>query len=170
MIFKQIAEILDGRKTQTRRVVKEGEFPANMYGMYIDERVLNEHNAKYGSVWDLNSQYRQRDYGTCIMTPTSRVKWQIGRKYSIVPKRGAAGIGQFIRITNIRYEHIQDITEADAIAEGVGSVEEYKSLWESINGKTKGARWADNPPVWVLTFKLVTQADSSAQAREGGGG
>lgn len=36
-----------------------------------------------------------------------------------------------------------------------GSVEEYRTLWESINGKTKGARWADNPLVWVLVFEVV---------------
>lgn len=62
-----------------------------------------------------------------------------------------------IRITAIRRERLQDITEEDARAEGVDSVAEYRELWESINGKTKGARWADNPDVFVLTFELVKE-------------
>ena len=27
----------------------------------------------------------------------------------------------------------------------------------SINGKTPGARWADNPLCWVLTFEVVKE-------------
>lgn len=50
---------------------------------------------------------------------------------------------------------VQDITEVDARAEGVDSVTTYQALWESINGKTKGARWQDNPWVWVYEFVFV---------------
>jgi hypothetical protein len=60
-----------------------------------------------------------------------------------------------IFITNIHHEPLQSITEADARAEGVESVEAYRELWESINGKTKGARWDDNPFVYVLSFEVI---------------
>jgi hypothetical protein len=60
-----------------------------------------------------------------------------------------------ILITDIHRERLQLITEDDARAEGVESVEAYRELWQSINGKTKDARWDDNPLVWVLTFEVV---------------
>jgi hypothetical protein len=131
MIFKQIDEILSGRKTQTRRLWK-------------DEAAWIVGRADNGKL-----SYSQ------VVHPSGRTRYERDKTYAIVPKRGAKGIGQRIRIVQIRREHVQDITEADAKAEGVNSVEEYKALWESINGKTKGARWSDNPAVWALTFEVV---------------
>jgi len=132
MIFKQIDAILNGTKTQTRRVRKDTEGAGGG-----DARFINY----YARVYSVGKR--------------SIIKWQVGHEYAIVPKRGAAGIGRKIRITAIRCERLHDITEEDAIEGGVASVEEYKALWESINGRTKGARWADNPEVWVLEFELV---------------
>lgn len=164
MIFKQIDEILTGHKTQTRRGCKPNEESAIYFdydGAYI-EIVVTE---------------------TLIpgTTGTSRRrKWQVGRTYAVVPGRGKPTVwwaetesGQRlwtnipqvmtetgwqplrIRITAIRREPLQSITEADARAEGVESVAEYRELWERINGKTKGADWESNPDVWVLSFELV---------------
>lgn len=134
MIFKQIAEILSGQKTQTRRRMKPNEF-ANQWR---DDVTINE-----------------------VLTHTKsgepcRLKWGLNKTYAIVPKRGKPAIRDArIRITSIRQERLQAISEADAIAEGVASVAEYRDLWERINGRTKGARWQDNPLVWVLTFEVV---------------
>lgn len=128
MIFRQVDDILSGRKRKTRRVKK------------------NTETCWRRSLFD----------NSCLAVAVNgRIKWQVGKSYAIVPKRGAAGIGRKIRLTAIRCERLHDITEEDAIEEGVASVEEYKALWESINGRTKGARWADNPEVWVLEFELV---------------
>lgn len=166
MIFRQVDDILSGRKRKTRRVKK------------------NTETCWRRSLFD----------NSCLAVAVNgRIKWQVGREYAIVPKRGAAGVwispdGKLrhpvtytydmewddtlrhdargwlrelgyrpakIRLTAIRCEHLHDITEEDAIEEGVASVAEYKALWESINGRTKGARWADNPEVWVLEFELV---------------
>ncbi len=58
-------------------------------------------------------------------------------------------------ILSVHPEWLQDITEEDAVAEGVGSVAEYAELWDSIHpkpgprDKKKPTRWADNPGVWV---------------------
>jgi hypothetical protein len=75
-----------------------------------------------------------------------------------------------IRITAIRREHLQDITPEDAFAEGMrcscgchddfrGSsalVPQFAVLWDRLNGKRPGgARWADNPEVWALSFERV---------------
>jgi hypothetical protein len=80
-----------------------------------------------------------------------------------------------LRITDIRVERLQDISEEDAIAEGVAleryvpvsdsagkhssgeaeptdPVEEYRDLWNKINGP--GA-WEANPWVWVISFERV---------------
>lgn len=82
-----------------------------------------------------------------------------------------------LRITNIRVERLQDISEADAIAEGIehnpaldpvgpckwrvytqphtgtdSPVYSYQTLWESINGAES---WVANPFVWCLSFSVI---------------
>ena len=72
-----------------------------------------------------------------------------------------------LEITNIRVERLQDISEADAIAEGATASivgdnlnflkyrAGYQTLWDSINGKK--APWDSNPWVWVIEFRrLIT--------------
>jgi len=86
-----------------------------------------------------------------------------------------------LEITSVRVERLQDISEADAIAEGIerldyqgqtswrdyslndewaaispmldSPIASYKTLWESLNGK---GSWDLNPWVWVIEFKKVT--------------
>lgn len=132
MIVRQKEETRQRRKTQTRRCVKAGEFGAVSKGTALSKRM--DYNAVY--------------------TEGNRLKWAVGRDYPVVPKMYQKAFGR-ICIEAIRAERLHDITEADAIAEGVASIEEYKALWESINGETKDARWADNPRVWVITFRYL---------------
>lgn len=75
-------------------------------------------------------------------------------------------------ITDVRIERLQDISQADAEAEGVrepslgvmvetalgavprdrcGAVAAYAALWEQING---AASWSANPWVWAVTFEV----------------
>jgi hypothetical protein len=68
-----------------------------------------------------------------------------------------------LEITNVRVERLQDISDTDALFEGVcrvetptgfgGYAEAYRALWEQINGP--GA-WAANPWVWAVSFKRVS--------------
>ena len=85
------------------------------------------------------------------------VRWRIGRSYVIQPGRGLHGIGHHIRINNIFREHLQDITQAAALAEGIrGStnpIVTFAQIWDSIY-RQSGKRWKDNPEVWVLEFEL----------------
>lgn len=66
-----------------------------------------------------------------------------------------------LELTAVRAERLQDITAADAIAEGcpgaefVGMIKPikwYRELWESLNGP---GSWNQNPYVWVLEFKKL---------------
>ncbi len=70
-----------------------------------------------------------------------------------------------LRITDIRVERLQDISEDDARAEGVGYknpgylpgtkgnwIGSFAYLWNKINGP--GA-WNTNPWVWVVAFERV---------------
>jgi hypothetical protein len=107
--------------------------------------------------------------------PGSRVKYEIGRTYAVQPGRGKKGIAR-IRVTGIRSERVQDITEEDAIEEGCQRVfelewcgwgrrilltesarERFCSLWDSI--QPPGRRWDDNPLVWVIEFELVEDGE-----------
>lgn len=67
-----------------------------------------------------------------------------------------------LEITDLRVERVQDISEADAKAEGVNrfawepEAESYKRafqlLWESINGHWS---WDENPFVWIIEFRRI---------------
>jgi hypothetical protein len=64
-----------------------------------------------------------------------------------------------LTVTDVRVERLQDISGADAVAEGVRSrlpdngiaQHEYAALWDSING---GGAWAANPWVVAVTFDV----------------
>ena len=102
-------------------------------------------------------------------------KW----KPPIFMPRIAAAI--LLEITNLRVERLQDITEEDAIGEGIlpikvdgmiypqwfdyckdykngyaNPVNSFRSLWNSINIK-KGFGWTTNPWVWVIEFKRIEE-------------
>ncbi len=66
-----------------------------------------------------------------------------------------------LEITDVRVERLQDISDADALAEGcshkdmrhgdrLASV--FARLWESING---AGSWGANPWVWVVEFRRI---------------
>lgn len=77
-----------------------------------------------------------------------------------------------LEVTCVRVERLQDISEADSIAEGIersgdcnwrdyldhpyndftSARRSYRSLWDQINGT---GSWAANPWVWVVSFRRV---------------
>ena len=127
MIFKDelCQKVLDGTKTQTRRLVKSNEYT------WLDNR------AEIVEVCASNHY----------------LKWRVGNSYAVQPGRGKHAVGR-IGITKIRRECLNAITHDDAQAEGVGrSIAAFAELWDSIH--PKGKRWIDNPGVWVLEFELV---------------
>ncbi|MBN9356181.1 MAG: hypothetical protein J0I15_07020 [Herbaspirillum huttiense] len=95
-----------------------------------------------------------------------------GQQGAVVPSihmpRWASRI--MLEITGVRVERLQDISAADALAEGIdaeaarttlsfvgmreicGPVAEFSVLWESINGP---GSWDSNPWVWVVEFRRI---------------
>ncbi len=127
--------------------------------------------------WCLIPHYRATEPDALIMHPkwddadqkTQKTIW----KPSIFMPRWASRIQ--LKITDIRVERLQDISEEDASEEGspfdVSDHKEiisnrvwFKQLWMSINKGTKmvdgypvytNSSWNDNPWVWVVEFERV---------------
>lgn len=202
-----VKAILEGKKTQTRRVI---QFELNnihyVFGM-------PKENIKLLADWSLSgidefrdnilSYYVQCDvddsYSKEIKCPyeIGQILWvretfcpvvdahtfeDTGFKYradnntqhyngcwkpSIFMPKVAARI--FLKVTNVRIERLHDITESDAIDEGIKCIdnvyydylsekfyrkpyESFCTLWTKINGKES---WNKNPFVWVYEFERI---------------
>jgi len=164
---KMVRALLDGSKTQTRRVVKpQPSFFGSMtnpntpfktidYGLHCQIR------CPYGEPGDRlwvreNWQSHLGPYAESIIyaykvTDDERLgPW----KPSIYMPRCASRIT--LEVTDVRLERLQNISEADAQAEGFSyssiPLEQYRWVWEIANGL---GSWAVNPWVWVVKFKRV---------------
>jgi hypothetical protein len=132
----------------------------------------------------LNATYRLDGKWTLDQTYTG-VIWRWKNKYlpSIHMPRDCAR--RFSRVTSVRVERVQDISETDAKAEGAPAIalyperdqrthkEGFQALWDSINGHRKTATgghfryaWEANPYVWVYEWEMVERDAIPAEAWE----
>jgi len=133
MIFSETWEaVLEGRKTQTRRVAKDGD------------------ELRY---WDAYTPY---------VYSRGRRKWQVGRTYAIQPGRGKKALGRFlltdIHKERLQEITIEDAVAEGCLYDTVGSfyhpdpIATFAFLWDTIH--KPGERFADDPEVWILTMEV----------------
>lgn len=191
---EMVRAILDGRKTQTRRVMK---CPVSCHSKILGQPMEHEPMVSHKGDWHKPNEWSpygipgdrlwvretwqalnvHRDIPMKQVTPQPPIcclafkateqdrkkerlpvysgKW----RPSIFMPRWASRI--LLEITNVRVERVQEINEADALAEGVGfwgcdTIEVFQNLWDSINAK-RGYSWESNPWVWVIEFKRVKE-------------
>ncbi|SOD42428.1 hypothetical protein [Nitrosovibrio sp. Nv4] len=191
-----VRALLEGRKTQTRRIVKGAALEWLAPGMFTCECVASPENHlcphgrpgdrlwvketwqvfRPGSETPILGRMKEQPGGIVCMSYAASEDERVAEyphakrfngpwRPSIFMPRWASRI--LLEITDIRVERLQDISEEDAIAEGVqitdewtgcaedlnGShVQAYRHLWESING---AGSWDANPWVWVVEFKRI---------------
>jgi hypothetical protein len=176
MIFSgpMVKALLEDRKTQTRRVIRNPE----KYSHIRDCGFCCPHGQPCDRLWVRETFRRSSftDQGGSIrraveyradgakMHHSSHLVTELrsGGVWlpSIYMPRWAARI--ILEITEVRVERLQEIGEADAIAEGfkpldtgssVSAREQFATLWDQINGRR--ADWITNPWVWAITFKRL---------------
>ena len=179
---QMVEAILDDRKTQTRRVVKpQPVFVAAPNVPFKTEDadpngIIRCPHGKPGDRLWVRETFAPMIGGGYVYAAdytAERLKAPGGSgfwKPSIHMPRSASRIT--LEITGVRIERLNDISEDDAIAEGVdvkmdavmtaaqcrgkagtAAQLEYWHLWESIHGK---GSWDANPFVWVVEFNRVT--------------
>lgn len=156
-----VRAILDGRKTQTRRVVKPQPQGFDAHKM--------DWGCPYGQPGDL-LWVRETVWIESDGTPVYRADgefldgWtQRGLRWrpSIHMPRWASRLT--LRVTGVRVQRLQEISCADAACEGMGFHGcmgipgdkewlrmHFQQLWEDINGVES---WGANPWVWVIEFE-----------------
>lgn len=180
-----IRALLEGRKTQTRRIIKPQPDPDGL-AKFIDKDYwvdTSERKYKLPNVGDRlyvreNCAAFERTDGTngvkfpandaflkIANTPEAALKWvklygYRGEKGAKVPSihcpRWASRLT--LVVTKVRVQKVQDISEDDAVAEGIerlqgGATSAFWVLWDSLNEK-RGFGWQTDPWVVALTFDV----------------
>jgi hypothetical protein len=177
-----VRAILDGRKTMTRRVMRPQpeDYPYH-YGLAV-YRV--EKRCTYGvpgdllwvrETWATTEQAGVHPSDAQIVYRATDPDWDTMEGWrwrpSIFMPRWASRLK--LRITSVRVERVQEITEEDARAEGAPRSHQgdrphfsrhpvpndthrlgFVHIWDSINAG-RGFGWDTNPWVWVIGFEVV---------------
>ena len=190
LMFKAplVRAILSGQKTQTRRILKNQQSydldkcPLGQPGdrIYVREQwqgplmSSKEWEDHYFSEAD-DSPAKFRTPAYCRYAADGGPPPEFVTMYDELVARWKPAIHMpkwaariWLEITGVRVERLQEITEADCIAEGAtgghGAIpgyhynatplEHFRYIWEST-----GADWAANPWVWVIEFKRIEGDD-----------
>ena len=205
LMFKAplVRAILEGRKTQTRRVAKPVKHPdlGNLYTpgalamerepqhvidracplgqpgdrIYVRETFVQgyKEDPETGAVRDYDEEGNDIPMTTWYRATDGGITWcdddgwetNVPWKPAIHMPKALARI--WLEITGVRVERLQDISEADALAEGarfeLASIDSvrigatasflsgFRNIWESTGGD-----WDANPWVWAIDFKVLS--------------
>lgn len=168
-----VRALLDGTKTQTRRVLRyQVEAPGRVQIArpgYCE--IVNEHDVRipgfycpYGAPGD-RLWVREAWARTKVFPETETVVYREGDNRTDYGGPWKPGIHMFRRdsrilleVTDVRVERLQAISRGDAMAEGCPFLnmakgddprQWYRDLWEQING---AGAWDANPWVWCIEF------------------
>jgi len=190
-----VRAIIAGKKRVTRRVAKPRKFPSLLEpGAWCDDYILDPGNREWlmrdapcatgdrlwvRETWALE-QLGPPGYDRLVFRADREAcdTWNLSPTYflesnyepekwrpSIFMPRWASRLT--LPVVSVRLERLHEITEEDAIAEGVGtdcpvgSIPRYlegphvycfASLWDSLNTK-RGFGWRVNPLVWRIEFE-----------------
>lgn len=185
MTAPEVRAILAGTKTQTRRVVKATSGPHSVeqvistpdsmaafirhrcpYGqpgdrLWVREEFMHEPADYY--CWEASVSIPSRPASTVYRADFPESQPGEGWKPSIHLPRRYSRIT--LEVAGVRVERLQEISEADAKAEGVSMPDgtptppdfwsyqqEFRHLWEQINGP---GSWDANPWVWAISFRRI---------------
>lgn len=124
MIFQHTwQQVLDGRKTQTRRLVLQRI--TEDYG-YKELYFGGDNQVTDGEVWRSPEKLGQRRKGFCL--------YAVGKTYPVQPGRGKKSVAR-IEITSIRRQDVRQISASDAKSEGFASVNDFLELWVKMHDK-----------------------------------
>jgi hypothetical protein len=181
-----VRAILEGRKTQTRRAFRVQPPPGALVG-WVSGQSITPYGREGDRLWvrEAWKAHPTFDHLPPRDIPQTHVWYMADDGYKAESRyrqgmhmpRWASRIT--LEITSVRVERLQDISEVDAIAEGVESLRaeriywkdysnpagkgvesltaasalaSYRTLWEAINGT---GSWQDNPWVWVVEFMRI---------------
>jgi hypothetical protein len=166
-----VRAILEGRKTQTRRVIKFHEWFLDEYTRFGRHEIQSEIDCPYqvgDRLWvretwaypiDVKRTSAHLGEIEYVADQTTLYEGHWKKVPSIFMPRWASRLT--LRVTGVKVERVQEITEADCIAEGmpkdnnsIGLRYCYGQLWNQLNEK-RGFGWAKNPWCWCYTFEVV---------------
>lgn len=179
ILFKDnmVKAILLGRKSQTRRIIKDQENPHLVKCPYeIGDHLWVKETHKY-----INGDGNPNDFGVKYAADYKTIWWEDPEGLMSYPVNEKTRPSIFmakrfsritLEITNIRIQRLNDISEEDAIREGISYIDDigywdymcgttrkdpiksFESLWNLIN-LDRGFGWKENPWVWVYEFKGI---------------
>ncbi|MFU2357881.1 MAG: hypothetical protein ACM679_02795 [Bacteroidales bacterium] len=173
--------VLEGRKTQTRRIVFKRHIDPLIQGITTESLIAARSRYKLGETIAIAQKYEDlikndEFYRLCGKNgmPLECIKYEKGCNNKMFVR--ADLMPHHIRITNIRVERLQDISDEDCLEEGIWTrsgrwycydiikrgmefydpypdpCEAYSVLIDRISGK---GIWDSNPYVFVYDFELV---------------
>ena len=168
-----VRAILKGRKTQTRRVIKNilptvqriepnGPNSWAMFGNNNGWTIECPYGIPGSRLWVREkwrpSQVKGKVWYAEVCGDDQHPRW----RSPIHMPRSASRLT--LEITAVRAEKLNTISGHDIQAEGLDvkftipgsfeALEHYKALWDEINAK-RGHPWSSNPWVWVIQFQKV---------------